>query len=159
MGQARRPQPQQQPQWMNVHLLANPGDSLLLQHTLDQLIRWLYPTLRIFHVSERASSFRTAARACPVAGKRTVPWRSRFEDESFCLTLLFGCVRLSFPGRHVVPPRGVRRRAYPQSAGLLSAPAVAVPPHRELRQAAGRDPPDLRRLSQRCPATALPAAQ
>lgn len=62
-------QQQQQPHRMNLHLLANPGDSLLLQHTLDHLIRWLYPSLRIFHVSERASSFRTSARACPTAGK------------------------------------------------------------------------------------------
>lgn len=65
-------QQQQQPHRMNVHLLANPGDSLLLQHTLDHLIRWLYPSLRIFHVSERAFSFRTSARACPMAGT----WRS-----------------------------------------------------------------------------------
>lgn len=65
-------QQQQQPHQMNLHLLANPGDSLLLQHTLDHLIRWLYPSLRIFHVSERASSFRTSARACPMAGT----WRS-----------------------------------------------------------------------------------
>lgn len=69
-------QPRQLPQHphrMDVHLLANPGDSLLLQHTLDHLIRWLYPSMRIFHVSERASSFRTSARVSPVAGKRTVP--------------------------------------------------------------------------------------
>ncbi|XP_056905406.1 protein FAM124B [Takifugu flavidus] len=61
-------QEKQQPHRMHLHLLANPGDSLLLQHTLDHLIRWLYPSLRIFHVSERASSFRTSARACPTAG-------------------------------------------------------------------------------------------
>lgn len=53
---------------MNLHLLANPGDSLLLQHTLDRLIRWLCPSLRIFHVSERASPFRSYTRLCPVAG-------------------------------------------------------------------------------------------
>uniref|UniRef100_A0A8C2Z9L7 Family with sequence similarity 124 member B n=1 Tax=Cyclopterus lumpus TaxID=8103 RepID=A0A8C2Z9L7_CYCLU len=50
---------------MNLHLLANPGDSLLLQHTLDRLLRWLCPSLRIFHVSERASPFRSL---CSVAG-------------------------------------------------------------------------------------------
>uniref|UniRef100_A0A674NX53 Family with sequence similarity 124B n=1 Tax=Takifugu rubripes TaxID=31033 RepID=A0A674NX53_TAKRU len=60
-------QEKQRPHRMHLHLLANPGDSLLLQHTLDHLIRWLYPSLRIFHVSERASSFRTSARACPTA--------------------------------------------------------------------------------------------
>lgn len=67
-GQPRQQQ-QPRPHQMNLHLLANPGDSLLLQHTLDRLIRWLYPSLRIFHVSERASSFRTPTRICPVAGK------------------------------------------------------------------------------------------
>lgn len=54
---------------MNLHLLANPGDSLLLQHTLDRLLRWLCPSLRIFHVSERAAPFRSYTRLCPVAGK------------------------------------------------------------------------------------------
>ncbi|KAG7245573.1 hypothetical protein CRUP_034184, partial [Coryphaenoides rupestris] len=43
---------------VNLHLLANPGDSLLLQHTVDQLLRWLCPSLRVFHVSERASPVR-----------------------------------------------------------------------------------------------------
>ena len=64
-GQIRQ-QPQRQ--LMNLHLLANPGDSLLLQQTLDRLLRWLCPTLRIFHVSERASPFRSYTRLCPVAG-------------------------------------------------------------------------------------------
>uniref|UniRef100_A0A8D3CQW3 Family with sequence similarity 124B n=1 Tax=Scophthalmus maximus TaxID=52904 RepID=A0A8D3CQW3_SCOMX len=64
-----RPQRQQQPLLMNLHLLANPGDSLLLQHTLDRLLRWLCPSLRIFHVSERAAPFRSYTRLCPVAGK------------------------------------------------------------------------------------------
>uniref|UniRef100_H2M6V7 Family with sequence similarity 124 member B n=1 Tax=Oryzias latipes TaxID=8090 RepID=H2M6V7_ORYLA len=53
---------------MNVHLLANPGDSLLLQHSLDRLLRWLCPSLRIFHVSERASPFRSFTPPSPVAG-------------------------------------------------------------------------------------------
>ncbi|KAM8902942.1 protein FAM124B isoform 2-T2 [Spinachia spinachia] len=59
---------QQQLLLLNLHLLANPGDSLLLQHTLDRLLRWLCPTLRIFHVSERASPFRSYTRLCSVAG-------------------------------------------------------------------------------------------
>ncbi|XP_070762636.1 protein FAM124B [Enoplosus armatus] len=63
-----RQQQQQQLLLMNLHLLANPGDSLLLQHTLDRLLRWLCPTLRIFHVSERASPFRSYTGLCPVAG-------------------------------------------------------------------------------------------
>ncbi|XP_034460367.1 LOW QUALITY PROTEIN: protein FAM124B [Hippoglossus hippoglossus] len=63
-----RPQRQQQLLLMNLHLLANPGDSLLLQHTLDRLLRWLCPSLRIFHVSERAAPFRSYTRLCPVAG-------------------------------------------------------------------------------------------
>ncbi|XP_031587488.1 protein FAM124B isoform X1 [Oreochromis aureus] len=63
-----RQQRQQQLLLMHLHLLANPGDSLLLQHTLDRLLRWLCPSLRIFHVSERASPFRTYPRLCPVAG-------------------------------------------------------------------------------------------
>ena len=55
---------------MSMHLLANPGDSLLLQHTLDRLLRWLCPSLHVFHVSERACPLRDYARArlCPVAG-------------------------------------------------------------------------------------------
>ncbi|KAG7480104.1 hypothetical protein JOB18_043125 [Solea senegalensis] len=66
----KRVRPQRQPQLlpMNLHLLANPGDSLLLQHSLDRLLRWLCPSLRIFHVSERASPFRSYTRLCPVAG-------------------------------------------------------------------------------------------
>lgn len=65
-GQPRR---KQQPHPMDLHLLANPGDSLLVQRTLDHLIRWLYPSLRMFHVSERASSLRTPTRIGAVAGK------------------------------------------------------------------------------------------
>uniref|UniRef100_A0AAQ5YWT2 FAM124 domain-containing protein n=1 Tax=Amphiprion ocellaris TaxID=80972 RepID=A0AAQ5YWT2_AMPOC len=57
---------------INLHLLANPGDSLLLQHTLDRLLRWLCPSLRIFHVSERASPFRSYTSLCPVAGYPSV---------------------------------------------------------------------------------------
>ncbi|XP_026154247.1 protein FAM124B [Mastacembelus armatus] len=64
VGQQR----QQQLLLMNLHLLANPGDSLLLQHSLDRLLRWLCPSLRIFHVSERASPFRSYTHVCPVAG-------------------------------------------------------------------------------------------
>ncbi|XP_055369794.1 protein FAM124B isoform X2 [Betta splendens] len=64
----KQQQQQQQLLLMNLHLLANPGDSLLLQHTLDRLLRWLCPSLRIFHVSERASPFRGYTRPCPVAG-------------------------------------------------------------------------------------------
>lgn len=57
---------------LHLHLLANPGESLLLQQTLDQLLRWLCPSLRIFHVSERASPYRTYARLCPVSGYPSV---------------------------------------------------------------------------------------
>lgn len=68
-SRARQQQRQQQQLLlMNLHLLSNPGDSLLLQHTLDRLLRWLCPSLRIFHVSERASPFRSYTRLCPVAG-------------------------------------------------------------------------------------------
>ncbi|XP_059187743.1 protein FAM124B isoform X2 [Centropristis striata] len=67
-----RQQRQQQLLLMNLHLLANPGDSLLLQHTLDRLLRWLCPSLRIFHVSERASPFRSYTRLCPVTGYPSV---------------------------------------------------------------------------------------
>ncbi|XP_056138864.1 protein FAM124B [Lampris incognitus] len=67
---ARRVQQQQQLLLIDMHLLANPGESLLLQQTLDRLLRWLCPSLRIFHVSERASPFRGCAwpRLCSVAG-------------------------------------------------------------------------------------------
>lgn len=65
----RRPRQQQQNLLlMNLHLLANPGDSLLLQQTLDRVLRWLCPSLRIFHVSERASPYRSYTPLCPVAG-------------------------------------------------------------------------------------------
>lgn len=50
---------------MTVHLLANPGASLLLQHTLDQLLQGAWPGLRIFHVSERACRLRDPAPASP----------------------------------------------------------------------------------------------
>ncbi|KAM8854532.1 uncharacterized protein fam124b [Synchiropus picturatus] len=66
----RRPRPQR-PQkllLLNLHLLANPGDSLLLQHTLDRLLSWLCPSLRIFHVSERAAPYRSFPRLSPVSG-------------------------------------------------------------------------------------------
>ncbi|XP_061575181.1 protein FAM124B isoform X2 [Cololabis saira] len=61
-----RQQPQLQLLPVNLHLLSNPGDSLLLQQTLDRLLRWLFPSLRIFHVSERAAPFRSYT-LCPVA--------------------------------------------------------------------------------------------
>ncbi|XP_068441985.1 protein FAM124B isoform X2 [Clinocottus analis] len=64
----RQQRPQQQLLLMNLHLLANPGDSLLLQHTLDRLLRWLCPSLCIFHVSERASPFRSYTSLCSVSG-------------------------------------------------------------------------------------------
>ncbi|KAM9319072.1 protein FAM124A [Pholidichthys leucotaenia] len=67
-----RQQRQQQLLLVNLHLLANPGDSLLLQHTLDRLLSWLCPSLRIFHVSERAEPLRSYARLCPVAGYPSV---------------------------------------------------------------------------------------
>ncbi|CAL1570244.1 unnamed protein product [Knipowitschia caucasica] len=57
---------------LHLHLLANPGDSLLLQQTLDQLLRWLCPSLCVFHVSERASPYRTYTPLCPVAGYPSV---------------------------------------------------------------------------------------
>lgn len=71
-------QQRQQLLLMNLHLLANPGDSLLLQHTLDRLIRWLCPSLRIFHVSERASPFRSYTRLCPVTGGNRAFWSCIF---------------------------------------------------------------------------------
>ncbi|CAF95162.1 unnamed protein product, partial [Tetraodon nigroviridis] len=35
-------------------------------------------------------------------------------------------------GHHLLPPRGLRGGAHPEGAGLLSAPALALPPHGEL---------------------------
>ncbi|XP_069576206.1 protein FAM124B [Brachyistius frenatus] len=70
--QQQRRRQQQQLLLVNLHLLANPGDSLLLQQTLDRLLRWLCPSLRIFHVSERAAPFRSYARLCPAAGYPSV---------------------------------------------------------------------------------------
>ncbi|XP_051963073.1 protein FAM124B-like [Xyrauchen texanus] len=46
--------PGQEPLLVTMHLLTNPGDSLLLQHTLDRLLKWVRPGLRLFNVSERA---------------------------------------------------------------------------------------------------------
>ncbi|KAI4815243.1 hypothetical protein KUCAC02_005396 [Chaenocephalus aceratus] len=42
------------------------------RHSLDRLLRWLCPSLRIFHVSERASPFRSYTHLCPVAGYPSV---------------------------------------------------------------------------------------
>uniref|UniRef100_A0A672MCD0 Family with sequence similarity 124 member B n=1 Tax=Sinocyclocheilus grahami TaxID=75366 RepID=A0A672MCD0_SINGR len=57
-------------QWMGllltVHLLTDPGASLLLQHTLDRLLKRVCPGLRLFHVSERA---------CPVHAQRPAAGR------------------------------------------------------------------------------------
>ncbi|KAK1790466.1 hypothetical protein P4O66_014001 [Electrophorus voltai] len=52
----------QEPLLVTMHLLTNPGDSLLLQHTLDRLLKWVCPGLRLFHVSERACPLREGAR-------------------------------------------------------------------------------------------------
>ncbi|XP_043115148.1 protein FAM124B isoform X2 [Puntigrus tetrazona] len=46
---------------LTVHLLTDPGASLLLQHTLDRLLKRVRPGLHLFHVSERA---------CPVHGQQ-----------------------------------------------------------------------------------------
>ncbi|XP_074009889.1 protein FAM124B isoform X2 [Numenius arquata] len=40
---------------MTVHLLANSGHSLLLQQTLDRLLEWICPDIRLFLVSERVT--------------------------------------------------------------------------------------------------------
>ncbi|KAJ8280353.1 hypothetical protein GJAV_G00053540 [Gymnothorax javanicus] len=57
--------PLAEPLLMTVHLLANPGDSLLLQHTLDRLLQWVWPGLRLFHVSERACSLQDHSLSYP----------------------------------------------------------------------------------------------
>lgn len=53
---------------MNMHLLADPGTSLLLQHSLDRLVDRLCPSLHIFHVSERVS-LRTWPFPQPMTGR------------------------------------------------------------------------------------------
>ncbi|XP_052660467.1 protein FAM124B [Harpia harpyja] len=40
---------------MTVHLLANSGHSLLLQQTLDRLLEWICPDIRLITVSERVT--------------------------------------------------------------------------------------------------------
>lgn len=40
---------------MTVHVLANSGHSLLLQQTLDRLLEWICPDIRLFLVSERVT--------------------------------------------------------------------------------------------------------
>ncbi|XP_048859572.1 protein FAM124A [Brienomyrus brachyistius] len=65
-GSDMLPEPDGGPPLMAMHILANPGDSLLLQHTLDRLLGWLSPSSRFFHVSERACPLRGPP--SPVAG-------------------------------------------------------------------------------------------
>lgn len=60
---------------MNVHLLVDPGASLLLQHSLDRLVGRLCPSLRIFHVSDRASPLRSWPLPQPMAGRDPIPSR------------------------------------------------------------------------------------
>ncbi|XP_013799867.2 protein FAM124B [Apteryx mantelli] len=43
---------------MTVHLLANSGHSSLLQQTLDRLLEWICPDIRLFLVSERVTPLR-----------------------------------------------------------------------------------------------------
>ncbi|XP_043926182.1 protein FAM124B-like [Protopterus annectens] len=50
----------QDPFLMSVHLLASPGQSFLLQQTLDELLKWTSPEAHLFYVSERT----TAVRRC-----------------------------------------------------------------------------------------------
>ena len=57
---------------MSVHLLADPGDSVL-SRTLEPLSRWLHPSLRLFHVSQRASSLRSPPGAPPAPGEGPSP--------------------------------------------------------------------------------------
>ncbi|XP_063060616.1 uncharacterized protein LOC134453796 [Engraulis encrasicolus] len=69
-GELMSAPPPELPQ-VTLHLLANPGDSLLLQYTLDRLLTWVCAGLRLFHVSERASRLRgghTRPHLCPSAG-------------------------------------------------------------------------------------------
>ncbi|TRY57983.1 hypothetical protein DNTS_027337 [Danionella cerebrum] len=47
---------------VTIHLLANPGASLLLQNTLSLLLECVRPSLRLFHVSERARPVHTPKR-------------------------------------------------------------------------------------------------
>ncbi|XP_037263186.1 protein FAM124B isoform X1 [Falco biarmicus] len=57
---------------MTVHLLANSGHSLLLQQTLDRLLEWICPDIRLFLVSERVTPLkyyeRCRKRSCGFPG-------------------------------------------------------------------------------------------
>ncbi|XP_068810563.1 protein FAM124B [Struthio camelus] len=47
---------------MTVHLLANSGRSSLLQQTLDRLLEWICPDIRLFLVSERVTPLKYCER-------------------------------------------------------------------------------------------------
>ncbi|XP_033884473.1 protein FAM124B-like isoform X2 [Acipenser ruthenus] len=49
---------------MTMHLLANPGESFLLQQSLDLLLKWVSPDLHLFHVSERATPVKHCEKYC-----------------------------------------------------------------------------------------------
>ncbi|XP_038605754.1 protein FAM124B [Tachyglossus aculeatus] len=50
---------------LTVHLLANAGHSLPLQRTLDHLLEWIFPDIRLFLVSERAAPVTSRERQRP----------------------------------------------------------------------------------------------
>ncbi|KAM6389317.1 protein FAM124B isoform 1-T4 [Pluvialis apricaria] len=49
---------------MTVHLLTNSGHSFLLQQTLDRLLEWICPDVRLFLVSERVTPLKYYERYC-----------------------------------------------------------------------------------------------
>lgn len=44
----------QDPYQVSVHLIADPGHGVFLQHATDAALSWIHPDLRLFRVSERA---------------------------------------------------------------------------------------------------------
>ncbi|XP_039348888.1 protein FAM124A isoform X7 [Mauremys reevesii] len=46
----------QDPFLVSIHIIADPGDSKVLQQAIDKLLAWIHPDLQLFRVSERRVS-------------------------------------------------------------------------------------------------------
>ncbi|KFQ97233.1 Protein FAM124B, partial [Nipponia nippon] len=82
---------------MTVHLLANSGRSSLLQQTLDRLLEWVCPDIRLFLVSERVSPLkyyeRYRKRSCGFPGMSVLLFlhEDLGEERIFQVHELFQC--------------------------------------------------------------------
>ncbi|XP_030055273.1 protein FAM124A isoform X2 [Microcaecilia unicolor] len=53
----------QDPFLVSIHIITDPGESKILQETIDKLLAWIHPDLQLFRVSERRVS-RKKKKAC-----------------------------------------------------------------------------------------------